>query len=218
MSTPQDNFPAKLVYQPVIGFAEQIASKAPAPGGGSAAALSGMVGAGLLSMVAILTSSKKKYADRAEQFTRLRENTEDLRAKLAAQIDEDTLAFKKFQVANRLPDTDPELAKKKEKEVLAASIETIKVPEQTMNLCLEALGYAVEITRDGNENTLSDVATGTEMLLAGLEGAANNVLINILGRDDSEAQAYRTNVTEAREKGRAILDKVRKIVDEKFNA
>ncbi|MBU1921580.1 cyclodeaminase/cyclohydrolase family protein, partial [bacterium] len=89
MSNPTDNFPAKLIYQPVVGFAEQIASKAPAPGGGSAAALSGMVGAGLLSMVAVLTSSKKKYEDRAERFTKLRENTEDLRVKLAKQIDED---------------------------------------------------------------------------------------------------------------------------------
>ncbi|MBU0690199.1 cyclodeaminase/cyclohydrolase family protein [bacterium] len=218
MSNPTDNFPAKLIYQPVVGFAEQIASKAPAPGGGSAAALSGMVGAGLLSMVAVLTSSKKKYEDRAERFTKLRENTEDLRVKLAKQIDEDTLAFKKFQVANRLPDTDPELTRKKEHAVAAATIETIKVPELTMILCLDALEYATEIVRDGNENTISDVATGAEMLLAGLEGAANNVLINILGRSDSEAQAYRKNVIEARAKGRAILNEVRTIVDGKLNA
>lgn len=218
MSNPTDNFPAKLIYQPVVGFAEQIASKAPAPGGGSAAALSGTVGAGLLSMVAILTSSKKKYEDRAERFAKLRENTEDLRGKLAKQIDEDTLAFKKFQVANRLPDTEPELARKKEQAVAAATIETIKVPEQTMILCLNALEYAVEIACDGNENTISDVATGAEMLLAGLEGAANNVLINILGRDDSEATAYRKSVAESREKGRAILEEVRTIVDGKLNA
>jgi formiminotetrahydrofolate cyclodeaminase len=218
MSNPTDNFPAKLIYQPVAGFAEQIASKAPAPGGGSAAALSGMMGAALLSMVAILTSSKKKYADRAETFTKLREKTEDLRAKLAVQIDEDTFAFKKFQVANRLPDTDAELAKKKELAVAEASLETIQVPEQTMKLCLEALEYAPQIALEGNENTISDVATGAEMLLAGLEGAANNVLINILGRVDDEAKQFHKGVVDARRKGRAILDEMRKIVDAKLNA
>ena len=142
MSKPTDDFPAKLVYQPVAGFSEQVASKAPAPGGGSVAALSGMLGAALLTMVANLTIGKKKYVDVAESLTKLREKSEDLRARLTQQIDDDTAAFQKFRVANRLPDTDPELAAAKVKAVAEASIETITVPELTMQLCLQALELA----------------------------------------------------------------------------
>jgi methenyltetrahydrofolate cyclohydrolase len=218
MSQPTDDFPAKLIYQPVAGFSEQIASKAPAPGGGSAAALSGMLGTALLTMVANLTIGKKKYLDVTESFTKLRDKTEDFRAKLTRQIDEDTEAFQKFRVASRLPDTDPSLAAIKEKAVAETSIETIKVPETTMQLCLQALELAPVVVRDGNVNCVSDGATGAEMLLAGLEGAANNVLINVVGRDDAEAKQYRNNVAAARKKGRAILDEVRTIVNGKLNA
>jgi formiminotetrahydrofolate cyclodeaminase len=87
-----------------------------------------------------------------------------------------------------------------------------------MQLCLQALELAPVVVSDGNVNCVSDGATGAEMLLAGLEGAANNVLINVVGREDAEAKQYRNNVAAARKKGRAILDEVRTIVNGKLNA
>jgi len=216
MSHTTDDFPAKLIYQPVAGFAEQVASKAPAPGGGSAAALSGALGAALLTMVANLTVGKKKYVDVAETFTDLRSKTEELRTQLTRQIDADTEAFQKFRVAGRLPDTDAKLAAKKEKAMAEAGAETVRVPAETMDLCLKTLHYAPQVARDGNENCVSDAATGAEMLLAGWEGAANNVLINLLGRTDAEAADDRSRVMAARKEGRAILEEVRGIVDGKL--
>jgi formiminotetrahydrofolate cyclodeaminase len=209
-----DNFPAKLIYQPVAGFIEQVASKAPAPGGGSVAAYSGALGAALLTMVANLTIGKKKYADVAAEFTELKKQTEELRAQLTAQVDADNDAFKKFRVAGRLPED----AAGREKQLAEASQLTIDVPAKTMQLCLAALKLAPAVAGRGNVNTVSDAATGAEMLLAGLEGAANNVLINIQGRDDADAKRLRELVASVRAEGRKLLEQTRNIVDGKLSA
>ena len=154
MVKTSDNFPAKLIYQPVAGFIEQVASKAPAPGGGSVAAYAGALGAGLLSMVANLTIGKKKYADVSDDFTKLKAQTEDLRAQLTSQVDADNDAFKQFRVANRLPDDVPD----KEEQVETASKLTIEIPAKTMQLCLDALKLAPDVANRGNVNTVSDAA------------------------------------------------------------
>ncbi|MBK6766031.1 MAG: cyclodeaminase/cyclohydrolase family protein [bacterium] len=96
--------PAKLVYQPVAGFVEQIAAKSPAPGGGSAAALSGAIGAGLLVMVCEFTIGKKGFEAANEELTEVKVRIDALRHQLTTQVDLDTWAFSRFRVANRLPE------------------------------------------------------------------------------------------------------------------
>jgi formiminotetrahydrofolate cyclodeaminase len=210
------DFPAKLVYQPVLGFIEQIASKSPAPGGGSAAAVSGALGAGLLNMVVNLTIGKKNYVAVTTRFTELRGQLEELRAKLTECIDDDTAAFNRMRAAGKMPERDDVECEAKAKEVVAATLEGVRVPESTMLLCLKALELASEVARDGNVNTVSDAGTGAEMLLAGLEGAAANVLINLPGLSEAERPAFRAKVDDARRRGREILDKVRQVVGDKL--
>ncbi|MBK6766032.1 MAG: cyclodeaminase/cyclohydrolase family protein [bacterium] len=82
--------------------------------------------------------------------------------------------------------------------------------------CASALADALAVVSKGNPNTVSDAATGAEMLLAGLEGAANNVLINLLGRSDNEAIALRDEVQATRVQSRIRLDEVRAHVDAKL--
>jgi formiminotetrahydrofolate cyclodeaminase len=216
MSSSSQDFPAKLVYQPVAGFIQQVASKAPAPGGGSAAALSGAVGAALLSMVTNFTIGKKNYAHVSDEFTRLRDRTEVLRSRLTALIDEDTAAFNRYRIANKLSETDEAEKAYKATELAAATQATVDVPEQTMNLCFEGLGHAAPIARDGNVNTVSDAGAGAELLAAGLEGAALNVLINLSGLDEQQAASYRKKVDDARMNGRRMLTEVRQILSEKL--
>lgn len=212
MTNIMQEMPAKLIYQPVAGFLEQIASKAPAPGGGSAAALSGAVGAGLLTMVCHFTVGKKGYESVTEEMTRVREQLSELRVKLTSQIDDDTAAFNRFRVANRMAeDTDAAVAKKRA-EIDAATRETIEVPRVTMQLCAKGLELASTVISKGNKNTLSDAATGAEMLMAGLDGAANNVLINLLDRDDTEAESLRAEVRHARSVAQETLVSIRKEV------
>ena len=209
--------PSKLVYQPVLGFLEQVAAKSAAPGGGSAAALSGALGSALLTMVINFTIDKKGYASVAQQFTELRTKTEDWRAHLTGNIDADTDAFNRFRLAHKLPERDEDERAKKTKEMAEATHETIRIPDSTMNLCLMALEIAPEVARHGNVNTVSDAGTGAEMLLAGLEGAALNVLINLPGLAEKERDVWRRKVDEARRSGRARLNQVRDILREKLN-
>ncbi len=216
MSTSSDS-PAKLVYQPVIGFVEQIAAKSAAPGGGSAAALSGAVGSALLTMVINFTIDKKDYAAVAARFAELRTQTELLRTQLTANIDADTDAFNRYRLANKLPERDDAERAHKSKELAEATAETINVPHATMTLCLKGLEVAPEIAKNGNVNTVSDAGTGAEMLLAGLEGAALNVLINLAGMPEEQSGEWRRRVADARKQGRQLLEDTRAVLREKLN-
>lgn len=217
MTDTTNDFPAKLIYAPVVGFIQRIASKAPAPGGGSAAALSGAVGVSLLAMVIKLTVGKKGYEGVTEEFNNLSSKADDLRAGLTDAIDADTLAFERLVMAGKVPAATDEARKKKEAELAEANRNAIRVPQSTMHMCLEGLGLAPAIAERGNINTVSDAAAGAEMLLAGLEGAAGNVLINLPGVTSAEAEEFRKDVQTTREKGRSLLDQVRKIVDAKLS-
>ncbi|MCX6600320.1 MAG: cyclodeaminase/cyclohydrolase family protein [bacterium] len=216
MNSPSQNFPARLVHQPVLGFIELVASKAPAPGGGSVAALSGSLGVALLVMVINLTVGKKNYAAVSARFTELRGTLEDLRARLTVCIDDDTNAFNRLRAASKLPECDEIEKAAKDKEQAAASGEAVRVPESTMKLCLAALEHAPEIADEGNANCVSDAGTGAEMLLAGLEGAAANVLINLSGLPADAAQSLRQEVDTLRRHGRALLERTREIVGAKL--
>lgn len=209
--------PAKLVYQPVLGLLEQTAAKSPTPGGGSAAALSGALGSALLTMVINFTIDKKDYASLAQHFAELRVRTEEIRSELTKKIDEDTDAFNRFRIANKLPERDDVEREHKSRELLQATRDTIRVPHSTMTLCLAGLDVAPDIARNGNVNTISDVGTGAELLSAGLEGAALNVLINLPGIADNEKSDWTRDVETARERGRARLNEVRKILEEKLH-
>lgn len=212
------DFPAKLIYQPTQNFIEQVASSAPAPGGGSAAALSGAVGAALLSMVCALTIGKKGYTEVEQELQEVRARTEAARAKLTRLIDDDTAAFNRFRVARKLPSRDEAEKKAKEVELAAASQATIDVPLMTMQACLEALREASTVAQKGNVNCVSDAGAGACQLYAGLEGGAYNVLINLLGADENpKTRELREKVRAARREGRTLFERTVAIVIEKLD-
>ncbi|MFH1010049.1 MAG: cyclodeaminase/cyclohydrolase family protein [bacterium] len=218
MSEKSIDFPAKLIYQPTQNFIEQVASSAPAPGGGSAAALSGAVGAALLSMVCALTIGKKDYAEVEQELQEVRTRTEAARAKLTRLIDDDTTAFNRLRVARKLPSRNDAEKKAKEIELTSASQETIEVPLTTMQSCLGALREAPVVAEKGNENCVSDSGAGACQLYAGLEGGAFNVLINLIGADeDAETKQLREKVRAAREEGRGLFERTIQIVTEKLH-
>ena len=101
-------------------FLETLASKAPAPGGGGAAALCGAVGIALGNMVGNLTIGKKKYADVQEDIKALNEKAEELRAEFLALIDADAAAFRPLSRAYGIPKDDPARAEVMEAALLAA--------------------------------------------------------------------------------------------------
>jgi len=212
------DFPAKIIYQPTQNFIEQVASSAPAPGGGSAAALSGAVGAALLSMVCALTIGKKGYAEVEQELQEIRARTEAARARLTRLIDDDTAAFNRFRVARKLPARDDAEKKAKEVELASAAQETIDVPMMTMQTCLETLREASVVAQKGNVNCVSDAGVGACQLYTGLEGGGYNVLINLIGADDNaKTRELRGKVRATREEGRALFERTIQIVIEKLD-
>ncbi len=178
-----------LVDLTLKAYLDQLASAAPTPGGGAAAALTGAQGAALVSMVCNLTIGKKKYADVEEEMKAVRERSEALRARLTELIDRDAEAFDRVSAAYGMPKgTEEEKAARR-----AAIQEALKgaeqVPLETMEACLEVIRLAVVAAQKGNKNVVSDAAVGGILGHAGLLSAADNVRINLnLIKDEAFVQ------------------------------
>ena len=202
----------KLVEMTVSQFADVMASDAPAPGGGSASALNGAIGAGLAAMVCALTVGKKKYVE----FEGLAKETEGkalaLKDKFVAIIDTDTEAFNAVSAVFTMPkDTDEQKAARK-----AAMLEALKgctvSPYQMMELAAEALELVSALVGKSNATAASDLGCAALNLKSAIQGAWLNVCININGMAD---QAF---ADEYRAKGQALLDKALPMADAAYAA
>ncbi len=174
----------KLADMTLEAFSEVLASEAPAPGGGSTAALSGALGAGLIHMVCALTAGKKKY----EEHTALVETTaagaEAIRRELLEAVDRDTAAFDGVTAAFAMPKgDDAEIAARKQ--AIQDALKACVVPPlDVMKASLRALRLAEGILGKSNESALSDLGVAALSLQTALQGAWLNVLINIGGLGD----------------------------------
>ena len=138
-----------LAERSVRDFVDTVASDAPAPGGGSVAALEASIGAALTGMVACLTQGRKKYAEYAENAALVQAHAEDLQKRLLSLMDEDSEAFNRVSAAFSLPkDTDEEKAARS-----AAIQEGLKgctrTPLEMMRLCEEAISLASDFLEKG---------------------------------------------------------------------
>jgi formiminotetrahydrofolate cyclodeaminase len=177
-----------LVDLSIQKYSDVLASNEPAPGGGSTAALSGLMGVSLTMMVVNLSVGKKSYEalDEAikQKFMGDFAKVEALKKELTELIDEDTAAFNKFMEAMKLPKDTEEQKKAREEKMQQASVYALQVPLKTAEKCLDILRNQETIAAYGNKNAVSDVGVGALMALAGLEGAVLNVKINLPGITD----------------------------------
>ena len=192
----------KLVEMKVNEFVDLMASDEPAPGGGSAAALEGALGAALTAMV-----GKKKYADVQELAIESQKKGNELKAQFVDVIDRDTEAFNAVSAVFAMPkDTDEEKAARK-----AAMQEALKgctkTPFEMMELACQALELTRSVVGKLNASAASDLGCAALSLKAAIQGAWLNVLINIGGIQD---QAF---ADEYRQKGQALLDKALPLAD-----
>ena len=198
----------KLVEMKVNEFVDLMASDEPAPGGGSAAALEGALGAALTAMVCALTVGKKKYADVQELAIESQKKGNELKAQFVDVIDRDTEAFNAVSAVFAMPkDTDEEKAARK-----AAMQEALKgctkTPLEVMEVTYQTLLVIKEMLGGYNTSAASDFGCAALSLKAGIQSAWLNVLINIGGIND---EAF---VSEARGKGETILAKALPLADE----
>jgi formiminotetrahydrofolate cyclodeaminase len=168
-----------LVALKVTDFCVELASDSPAPGGGSASALSGALAASLAGMVARLTIGKKGYEAVSERMKGSAAVADVLREALLETVERDTAAFNAIMEAYRLPKDDPEEKAARDAAVQAATREATMVPLETATFSCQVLELALEVARDGNRNAASDAGVCSLLALAAVKGALLNVRINL---------------------------------------
>ena len=167
-------------------FLDQLASKASTPGGGSAAAIMGAMGAALVSMVANLTVGKQKYQDVEEEMQGFLERSEDMRSRLTGMIQADIDVFDKVMAAYGMArETDAEKAARSGA-IQAALKEATDVPLACAQLCADVIELCRPVAEKGNLNVISDAGVAVLAAHAALRSAALNVYINIGGIRDEE--------------------------------
>jgi len=168
-----------LGASPLSTVLEQFRSSNPTPGGGSAAALAGALGASLLAMVASLPRPRAASDIDLQRLQDAGERTASLAKDLERLIDRDAEAYDLVVNAYRLPkSTDEEKAVRTDR-IQAALRVAIDTPMDVMRACAAALDESETVGTLGNANASSDVKVGIELLRAGLRGAQLNVEINL---------------------------------------
>ncbi|MCH8806919.1 MAG: glutamate formimidoyltransferase [Planctomycetes bacterium] len=175
---PVSNRCTRLVHMPVEDFVWETASESKAPGGGSVSAALGAMGASLATMVANLSSHKRGWDERWEEFSDWAEKGKVCHDELLRLIDADTDAFNKIVAAWGLPSgTDAEKAAKHEV-IQAATKEAILVPLRVMEVALESMEVAKAMAETGLKASASDAGVAALAARSAVMGAFLNVNIN----------------------------------------
>ena len=188
-------------------FVSVLASDAPAPGGGGAAALVGAIGTALGNMVGSLTLGKKKYADVQDEIIALKAKCDDLQKQLLDQVEADEVNFLPLAKAYGIPKDDPD----RDRIMEEATIIACSTPMKIMELCCEAIDCIAVFAEKGSRLAVSDAGCGAVCCKAALQAASLNVFINtktLKNRDVAEDMNRHANV---------MLNKYGQLADEIFN-
>ncbi len=192
---------SKLVSMTLTDFADETASESPAPGGGSISAYVGSLGASLATMVANLSSHKKGWDDRWEEFSNWAEKGNYYKDELVRLVDQDTAAFNLIMNAFGLPKGTDEEKKARTKAIQDATKFAIEIPFKVMQMSYESMEVIKAMAEIGNPNSVSDAGVGALCARSAVMGAFMNVRINAAGYDD------KNYVNDIVSKGKAIEEK-----------
>jgi glutamate formiminotransferase / formiminotetrahydrofolate cyclodeaminase len=187
-----------LIKMNLESFVNETASESPAPGGGSIAAYMGAMGAALGTMVANLSSHKRGWDDRWEEFSDWAEKGIYFVKELNKMVDEDTHAFNMVMDSFALPKNNEEEKKIRKEAIQTATKYATQVPFRVMQLALQSMEVIENMAKNGNPNSISDAGTGALAARSSVMGAFLNVKINAKDLTD---RAFAED----------ILDKARKI-------
>jgi glutamate formiminotransferase/formiminotetrahydrofolate cyclodeaminase len=162
------------------GWLDELAGGAPTPGGGSAAALAGALAAGLVAMVARLTIGRKAYAAVETRAREILADAERLRAELRRLVDEDAAAYAGVARAYKIPKEDPRRGAAVDDALLAAA----RPPAEVAKRAARVLQLGEEIGKIGNKNAVSDARVAALLARAAIEGAMENVKVNVAAMSD----------------------------------
>jgi formiminotetrahydrofolate cyclodeaminase len=159
-------------------FLDELASAAPTPGGGGAAAVMGAMGAALISMVANLTIGKKGHEAVEADMRGLLVESEALRTRMTAMVEGDALAFDALMAAYKLPKASDAEKAARGIAIQAGLVAATQAPLDCARAAAEGVRLAARAVEHGNPNVISDVGVGVLASAAALRSAALNVRIN----------------------------------------
>jgi len=206
-STQADNGPS---------FLEELAAPTPTPGGGSAAAYAGALGAALVAMVAGLTIGKKNYAKVEAGMQAIRVMAEKLRKELTLAVDDDASAFEAVMGAFKLPKETEGQKAQRAAAIHNAMLNAAHVPLHVAQDVVKVMELALKCAKEGNVNAISDSMSGFAMSRAALTAAGYNVKININSLEDkSVGEKLLKELKELETKADGLEKEIRKTMQER---
>jgi glutamate formiminotransferase / formiminotetrahydrofolate cyclodeaminase len=174
----------KLTDMSLSGFTDETASESPAPGGGSVSAAMGAMGVALGTMVANLSSHKRGWDDRWEEFSDWAEKGREIQDELIFLVDEDTNAFNGIMNAFSLAKKSDEEIRLRDQAIQDATKYAIEVPFRIMETAHKALSLIKAMVEHGNPNSVTDAGVGALAIRSCVMGAFLNVKVNAGGLKD----------------------------------
>ena len=198
-------------------FLDALASDAPTPGGGTAAAMAGAMGAALAEMVAALTLSKEKYAEFHEAMRPIADAAGLARAEFLELSREDSAAYDAVISARRLPKDTEEQKAERARRIALANRHAAEVPMRTARAAVRLLAALPELAEKGNPNAVSDVGAAALLMDACVEAALLNVGINLSGIDDAGfVTEMQRETADLQEESRRLRSQVVALVRKRF--
>ena len=207
----------QLVDMSLTEFTDETASESPAPGGGSVSAYMGAMGVALGTMVANLSSHKRGWDDRWEEFSDWAEKGMQYQNELVRLVDEDTNAFNKIMDAFGLPKKTDEEKVLRKQAIEEATKNAILVPFKVMEVSYKALELIKAMAENGNPNSVSDAGVGALAIRSCVKGAFLNVKINSGDLEDiAFVQYVSSKALEIEKKTEEMEKEILKIVESKI--
>jgi len=199
----------RLTEMTVRNLVERLATSDPVPGGGSAAALAGAMGAALVHMVVQLTVDRPAAEGHEDALGEIRAGAVAWQSELLSLTELDANAYQAVVSARRLPRESEHDRETRDVQVAAAIREATRIPLATARAASEVLDLAQRVATIGNRNAVSDAGVAALLAVTGLRGAALNVQINL---------PYVTAGDQLRNEARAEIDRLLASVDDRERA
>lgn len=206
-----------LVKMTLEEFGDVLGSDAPAPGGGSVAALSGALGAELVAMVCRLSIGRKDLEVHAQEIKTGLLEADGLATGLMRRVDLDTEAFNSVMAAFKLPKATDAEKQKRTEAIQTGYKDAVQSPLSIARECVSVLNLSKRLLGKTNPNALSDLGVAAQQAYAGLEGSIMNVRINLPSiKDEQFNSATSDEVSQLLKCGREAKDDVYNFVSEKL--
>jgi formiminotetrahydrofolate cyclodeaminase len=206
-----------LADRPVRTFLDDLASSAPTPGGGAAAALNGAMAAALVAMVCNLTIGRPRYAAVDAPMRAVRERAERGRRELTDLIDADAVAYAAVAAAYRLPRATEEERAARTAEIQRALAAAAGPPLAAMDQCRALLPLALQVAAHGNATVVSDAGVAADLAVAATRASIVNVRVNLADLQDADfVRQAEARIASAEAGMNEDLDRVRALVRAKL--